>query len=121
MRLKLSARKADRDGRIETARGMRQFIPLGFEALGGFSENSKKLVDFIAKEWSMKSGFQKSVAKNSIVSKLSMGIQRGNARGLAAMACASLHQDLDLVAVQFPTDRDFLYDHDIYLGEVDLR
>jgi hypothetical protein len=32
----------------------------------------------------MKSGFDKSVAKYAIISKISMGIQRGNARCLDA-------------------------------------
>jgi hypothetical protein len=104
VKLKLSARKADRNGMIETARGLRKFVPIGFEALGGFSSNSKKLVDFIATEWCLKSGLKKSLAKRSIVSKISMAIQRGNSRGLAAMASASLHHDLDLVAVKYPDE-----------------
>jgi hypothetical protein len=59
---------------IETALGPRKFIPLGFEALGGFSKNSKTLVDFIASERSMKSGLQKSTAKNSIITEISMWV-----------------------------------------------
>jgi hypothetical protein len=78
VRAKLRDRKADVNGMIETSRGPRKFIPLGFEALGGMSSNSKKLVDFIVKEWSLKSGLDKAVAKSAIVSKLSMGIQRGS-------------------------------------------
>ncbi len=82
-------RNADQNGLTDAARGLRRFIPLGFESFGGFSSNSKQLVNFIAKEWSMKSGFDKSVAKYAIISKISMGIQRGNARCLFAAAQAS--------------------------------
>jgi hypothetical protein len=95
VRSKFKARKADQNGFIETARGLRKFIPLGFESFGGFSSNSKRLVDFIATEWSLKSGFSKSTAKYAIVSKISIAIQRGNARCLAAASCASLTHDID--------------------------
>ena len=95
VRNKLSYRNADQNGFIETSRGLREFVPLGFEALGGFSSNSKRLVDFIANEWSVKSGLSKSVAKSTIISKISVGIQRGNAMCLADAACASLTRDLD--------------------------
>ncbi len=62
---------------------------------GGFSSNSKKFVDFIAKEWSSKSRVSKSIAKNSIISKISFGIQRGNAMCLMAISSASLKRDID--------------------------
>jgi hypothetical protein len=102
VRAKLTARRANQDGIIDTALGPRKFIPLGFEALGGFSKNSQTLVDFIASEWSMKSGLQKSTAKNLIITKISMGIQRGNARGLALVASIVLTHNIDNVAVAFP-------------------
>jgi hypothetical protein len=95
VRSKLHYRHADPNGFIETSCGLRKFVPLGFEALGGFSSNSKRFVDFIATEWSVKSGFSKSVAKNVIISKISVGIQRGNAMCLAAVASASLTRHID--------------------------
>jgi hypothetical protein len=104
VRNKLTARKADLNGLIETSVGMRRFIPLGFESFGGFSSNSKKLVDFIAKEWSMKSGFDKAIAKSQIVSRISMAIHRGNAMCLMTSAYASLTHDLDQVVIDYPFD-----------------
>ena len=100
----MTARKADLNGLIETSVGMRRFIPLGFESFGGFSSNSKKLVDFIAKEWSMKSGFDKAIAKSQIVSRISMAIHRGNAMCLMTSAYASLTHDLDQVVIDYPFD-----------------
>jgi hypothetical protein len=102
VRSKLRDRKADEDNMIETSCGKRSFIPLGFEALGGFSSNSKKFVDFIATVWSQKTGITKSIAKHAIVSKLSFGIQRGNALCLAAATCASITHDLDEMHVEYP-------------------
>jgi hypothetical protein len=61
----LNARKADKDSLIETSKGKRKFIPLGFEALGGFSSNSKKFIDFIAMEWSSKSGIDKAAVQGN--------------------------------------------------------
>lgn len=100
---KLRNRKADNSSLIQTSRGKRKFIPLGFEALGGFSSNSKKFVDFIAFEWSSKSGIDKSTAKNAIISKVSMAIQRGNGMCLATVSAASLTRDIDDVDSPYPS------------------
>jgi len=63
--------------------------------LGGFSSNSKKFLEFIANEWSLKSGINKSITKMAISSKISSAIQRGNAMCLAAAASASITHDID--------------------------
>ena len=102
VKAKLRIRKADNNGLIDTTRGKRKFIPLGFESFGGFSSNSKKFVDFIAHEWSSKSGMPKSIAKNSIISKISFGIQRGNGMCLVAISAASLKRDIDDLACPYP-------------------
>jgi hypothetical protein len=102
VKLKLKARKADREGMIETARGKLKFIPLGFEALGAFSKNAVNLVDHIAKEWSLKSGISHTIALQTIISKISMGIQRGNALCLVASSRASLLKDIDMGRVHPP-------------------
>ncbi len=103
VRAKLSKRKADGLGLIDTSKGKRKFIPLGFEALGGFSSNSKKFVDYIAMEWSTKSGVDKSIAKTAIVSKVSMAIQRGNGMCLATVSAACLTRDIDDTFCQYPS------------------
>jgi hypothetical protein len=102
VRSKLTKRKADGLGLIDTSKGKRKFIPLGFEALGGFSFNSKKFVDYIAMEWSSKSGVDKSIAKAAIVSKVSMAIQRGNGMCLATVSAACLTRDIDEICCQYP-------------------
>ena len=98
----MNNRKADKHSLIETSKGKRKFIPLGFESLGGFSSNSKKFVDFIAAEWCSKSGIDKSIAKNAIVTKVSMAIQRGNGMCLVTVSAACLTRDIDEVNCPYP-------------------
>jgi hypothetical protein len=102
VKLKLKARKADQEGMIDTARGKLKFIPLCFEALGALSRNSVNLVDHIAKEWSLNSGISHSIALQAVISKISIGIQRGNAMCLVASSRASLLRDLDMGLVRPP-------------------
>jgi hypothetical protein len=100
--LKLKARKADEKGIIDTSCGKRKFIPLGFESFGGFSNNSKKFIDFIAMEWSLKSGFDKALAKQVIISKVAVAIQRGNSLCLSAASLACLNRNLDDGNITYP-------------------
>jgi hypothetical protein len=79
---KLTARKADDNGYIETTKGKVKFVPLGYETLGGFSKNSIVLVRCLAKEWESVLGLSSSVAALSMVKTLSLEIWRCNARSL---------------------------------------
>lgn len=70
------------DGKIDTFQGKVRFVPLGAEALGGLSKNLRGLLLTFASQWALTMDVPKVLAFQSMIKRVSMRIQRANAKHL---------------------------------------
>jgi hypothetical protein len=82
VRPKHSMRKSS-GGKIWTHHGLMRFVPLGIEVLGGMSNNLRGLLLSLSTIWETHFKISKSIAFNFMVKRLSVELQRWNARHLS--------------------------------------
>ena len=97
-------------------RGMTKFIPLGAEALGGFSKNLRGLLSSFSTQWEVLHRIPQSIAMSLMIKRITVEIHRSNAQQLCEVLwhCTQSSdppEDLTLIDIvyDFETDSEVPY------------